>query len=557
MKKIVSVILVVVMSLTFITPTFAAANDDIQLLNYRSEIPIINIYGDGEPIYNAEGEKIFHFSEMLSMISGSEDSNVKEALINVLSKFLIQGIAFDNWEPYYEALEKEIGDLFAESRLDNNGEPSDGSGISQDRKDTMKKNLQTDMKDVYGYYPLFTYQFWYDWRQDPMVSADEFNAYIKAVKEITGAEQVSICAKCLGTSVVMAYISKYSLDDIYGISIDSSVSNGAEILSEPISGKFVVDGNAINRFIMDLDYFDMASIDSFINDSIDLAVKSGALDAVVGVVKDKLYAKMLQGVTSALALSTFYTWPNYWSCVASEDYEQAKELVFGEEGSKKRTEYAGLIEKLDNYDKQVRQRTEELMQSIKKQGKNLVILSKYGTQLAPICKSRNEISDQFVTVNRSSYGATTGTVYKPLSDEYIAAAKAEGRGNYISPDKLIDASTCMFPDYTWFLKGVSHSAYSVFQNSLLYVGATAPRQITVQDFEYTQFVVYDKNKGDLYNRNAFSAMTEENCNVEAWNPYNTQKDLWDPEAATNQYEKLFKLIVSLLVWLTKLIGAYL
>lgn len=545
MKKVISFLLVAIMAITIVTPPPAFAADDIDFNTYRSQVPIINIYGDGEPIYNAEGEKIFHFSEMFSMLTDREEGNTKEALIDVLSKFLIQGIAFDNWDPYYEALEKEIGDLFAECRLDNNGEKHDGSDVSQERRKLMAEAVKKDYKEIYGYYPCYQYSFWYDWRLDPMATADEFNAYIQAIKETTGAEKVAIYSKCLGTSVVMAYIAKYGLDDIHGISIDSSVSNGAEILSEPISGKFTIDGNAINRFMMDMDSLEMASIDSFINDSIDLAVKSGALDAIVGVVKEELYAKVLQGVTSALALSTFYTWPNYWSCVASEDYEQAKALVFGDEGSAKRTEYAGLIAKLDNYDEQVRQRSDELMRSIKEQGANIVILSKYGYQLAPICQSRNEVADQFVTVKNSSYGATTGTVYQTLSKEYIAAAKAEGREKYISPDKLIDASTCMYPDYTWFLKGASHSAYTIFQDRLLYLGATAPRQVTIDDFDWTQFVVYDI-KGDLYDMNSFSPMTVDNCHTEAWDANENLDKVED------KYERLFVFLYSLISWLISL-----
>ncbi|MDD6147020.1 MAG: hypothetical protein PUB43_08280 [Oscillospiraceae bacterium] len=515
MKKIISFLLVVVMSLTVVAPTFAVASDDIDFQNYRSQIPIINIYGDGEPIYNAEGEKIFHFSQMVSMLVDHIKNNMSKEDLETLGRAIAQGLVLDQWDPCYEALEVEVGKLFAEVRLDENGEKHDGSDVSKERRAQIEKALQTDAKEAHGYYPLCQYEFWYDWRLDPMETADEFNAYVKGVKAITGAEKVAIYSKCLGTSVVTAYIAKYGLDDIHGISIDTSVSNGAEILSEPVSGKFIVDANAVNRFLMDMDSLEMASIDAFITETIDLAIKTGAVEATIHAVEDKYYDKLLRGMTSALALSTFYTWPNYWSCVVSEDYEQAKNLVFGAEDSEKRREYAGLIEKIDRYDVQVRQHTEEIMKSIGEQGVNIVILSKYGSQLVPICQSCDEVSDQFVTVKRSSYGATTGTIYEPLSADYIAKAKAAGKEKYISPDKLIDASTCLYPDSTWFLKGVSHSAYTIFQDTLLYIGATAPRQVTVDDFNCSQYVVFDKTKSNR-ELSSFSAMTEENCHTEAW-----------------------------------------
>ena len=75
---------------------------------------------------------------------------------------------------------------------------------------------------------------------------------------------------------------------------------------------------------------------------------------------------------------------------------------------------------------------------------NISIISKYGFQMVPICESNAAISDQYASVTRSSFGATTGTVYEPLPDDYIAAREAEGKASYISPDRLVDASTCLF-----------------------------------------------------------------------------------------------------------------
>ena len=73
-----------------------------------------------------------------------------------------------------------------------------------------------------------------------------------------------------------------------------------------------------------------------------------------------IYKKLVEGVTSALALSTFFTWPTYWTAVAPQDYQDALYYVFGPEGSQKRQEYAGLIEKLDRYDREVRQKLPEI-----------------------------------------------------------------------------------------------------------------------------------------------------------------------------------------------------
>ncbi len=131
--------------------------------------------------------------------------------------------------------------------------------------------------------------------------------------------------------------------------------------------------------------------------------------------------------------------------------------------------------------------------------------------MVPTCESATVVADTFVSVNSSSFGATTGTIYEPLSEEYIAAQTEKGLGKYISPDKQIDASTCFFPDYTWFVKGVPHWTWTTAEDMLLMTVVTSDKQLTIDDFAESQFMVKDPT-----NSQAMTAMTEENCHTEAW-----------------------------------------
>ncbi|MBQ7295891.1 MAG: hypothetical protein IJW86_06825 [Clostridia bacterium] len=504
MKKFLSLLLIVFMTFSLTLPAYAGWS------NSQSQIPVILISGDGDSIYDAQGNEVFRFSKIMSMFTSVEDGDLKQSVLNVIQPMLLEGLAKDDWDSFYENLEKEIGEIFEKCRLDSNGEVSDGSGISQQRKDYMANARVTDAREGKGYYGLYDYRFWYDWRLDPMAIADEFNAYIKDIKKATGAPKVAIVARCLGTSVVMAYIAKYGLDDIHGIGFNGTVANGAEILSETISGKFSVDGRAVSRLLKDVNALGWVNLDSFITSTIDLAVESGIVDGAIDTIEALLYEKLVVGMTSALALSTFYTWPSYWSAVTVEDYDTAIQYVFGSEGSEKRIQYAGLIKKLNNYHETVRKNVPDLYRNIKQNGVNVGAISKYGYQIVPIIESNSAVADQFASVTRSSFGATTSTVYDTLSDEYIAARIAEGKGRYISPDKQIDASTCIYPDYTWFTKGSSHSNWSLCENNIMHIVATADRQLTIDDFEYTQFMVYNSSTGLMV------PMTEDNCNVTNW-----------------------------------------
>lgn len=541
MKKVISLVLVITMLFSLAAP--ACATEYVEYKIYgNNKYPVITIYGDGQPLYNTEGEKIFHFSEMFSMLGESVEGGGLEATQNILLSFLMDGIVNDDWDPYYEALEKEFGELFEEARYNEDGENWNGSDIEKEIRELMDVRRHEDTKTINSHksYHLYDYQFYYDWRMDPMEQADLFNQYIKDVKAATGAEKVSVVAMCLGGTVLLAYISKYGTDDIYGIGFDASVAAGGEIISETISGKFNIDLAAINRMLSDFEAMGSMELDSFITSTLDLAAKV-AMVSGIEFEETAIYGKLAQGVTSALALSTFFTWPGYWALVTEEDYDDAVNYVFGEEGSEKRQKYAKLIEKTDSYHNAVGKNIDKLLQTIKDNDIKIGVVSKYGYQLAPVVQSRNLVADQFATVKLSSFGATTSNVFDTLPEEYIEARIKEGKGKYISPDKQIDASTCFFPDSTWFTKGISHSERTAFEFGVLYQVVTADRQLTVDDFDCTQFVCYDNETQTYY------PMTEENCHIENWDLSPTFDN---PQ---NRYERIFAVIKSLIEWLTDLI----
>ncbi len=544
MKRFISVFLSVVLVFSLISPAFSW----VDVNETKSQIPVIRISGDGEALYDADGNKIFHYRDLAKLVSGEsgkDNSELYKSMAESLLPALAKGLATDNWDDLYAGLETEISKIFANSLLDENGNVPNNSGLSQSRIDEMEHKRNNSQKGSKGYFAWNDYWFRYDWRLDPMETADDFNAYIKDIKKSTGCEKVGIAATCLGTNIVMAYVAKYGVEDIQGIGFDGSVVGGAEILSEVICAKFDVAPPALMRILRDVEGLGLFSIDEFIMETIDMLVQTGLLEGVISTTENIFYDKLVEGTTSALALSTFYTWPNYWACVSPEDYESAKYYVFGEEGSEKRVKYAGLIEKLDNYDKEVRRRIPELIQKIKDGGANFGVISKYGYQIIPICASSDMVADQFASVKRSSFGATTPSVYETLSDEYIAQRVSEGKGHYISPDKLIDASTCLTPDSTWFIKGSSHSNWTTYELKILYEVASADRQLTVNDFPYSQFMVYDTKADSLV------PMTEENCHTENWD---ADPDIYKPTSffdklnvAFNALVRWFKLLIDFII----------
>ena len=540
MKKWISLFLTLLLIFQFTLPAFAKTKG-FKRVNDR--IPTIVVAGDGNAICvpdetAPDGErKVISGGILRDLFSSSDeededDSNVEEAVANVLLPFFKEGVLKDNWEPYYEALEKEIGDLFYEAQLDKDGNAQYGTNVSGWCQWNNWYNQNTDNKGDKGYYGLDDYRFWYDWRLDPMESARTLHTYIQNVKRVTNSNQVALFTTCLGSNVAMAYIAQFGTKDLYSLGINATVANGSEFITEALTGKAKLDGNALVRFLETSAVSGMFSPEEFLIATIDLATKAGILDGTSKFLHATIYDKVVQGVTSALALGTFFTFPCYWSAVCPESYDEAIRFVFGNKGTEKRLEYHGLIKKLNKYHNKIGLHISELLKSAGDQGVKLSILGKYGLQMVPLNQSNELVGDEFASLHRAAFGATTSaSIFETLSDDYVAQRTAAGKGKYISPDHMVDASTCLYPDYTWFVKGTTHVHRTEQENELQYTCLTADRQLTINDFAWTQFMVFDNETQQMM------SMTVDNCHTE---PYSTNKNDEQPKSLFARLKLFFQ-----------------
>ena len=64
MKKILSLVLAVIFVFSLVLPAFSAVNVN----ETKSQIPVIRISGDGEALYDADGNKIFHYRDLGDLV---------------------------------------------------------------------------------------------------------------------------------------------------------------------------------------------------------------------------------------------------------------------------------------------------------------------------------------------------------------------------------------------------------------------------------------------------------------------------------------------------------
>ena len=470
-RKALSLLLCLIMTLAIMAPAASAANHPY---------PIVYLEGYGANLYTEDGNTS---SEQIYPTGADVGATIKEALMPCL-KELANGLVTDNYDKYCDSLYNAVAPIYEDLLLDKNGNASDGSGDAFKKDEVVFKNYDANLSG---------YRFGYDWRLSPLDLAEDLKNYIDIVKTKTGAEKVSLVGRCLGGNIVSAYLAKHTKhakENLDTVSMYVSSSKGINMLGALFAGEIVLNENNIERFAdFLLDYKGELISDPEIKSLIDtlipflneikaLGLGMDALQVIVDKVKDELVPRV--------ALACYGGYPSYWAMVTPDMYPKARDYVFSGE---RKTEYAGMITKLDAYYYDVQLTMDETMKYLSDNGVKFGIFAKYNLPVIPVHAKGDEQSDMFTGVKEASFGATAAKLDKTLTDSYINSLADK---KYLSPDNKIDASTCMFKDTTWFIKDCVHAVFPDSMDDLMAEFINSKGTMTVFTSEkYPQFLQYN------------------------------------------------------------------
>ncbi len=281
------------------------------------------------------------------------------------------------------------------------------------------------------------YYITYDWRLDPYETAKKIDAAVNLALADSGADKVRIICCSLGGVMTQAYLDEYGYEKVENCLFLSSAIYGSYCSSDPYAGKVGIDVDILMTFL---------------NDSLsDLGVLwkilqiTGLVDTVADFAnnlmnnyKDKVYSELMR--------TTFATWAGLWGMQQTADFESAKKMMF----SGAEEEYAGLISRIDKY-QQYRLQRDDFLTKMQADGVAVMLLTSYGKPHIPAFEHSYVQSDAVLETELMSAGATVAPYGKTLGDDYVAADPTK-----LSPDRVVDASTCLFADYTWFIKDAPH-----------------------------------------------------------------------------------------------------
>ena len=423
-------------------------------------VPVLTAFAaDSTPVVYIFGKQdIYKTDENGNRVNMFDDGDYLNQLMDGALPMIAKGALTGDWDEYVDHALGVLLPAFEGFAMRPDGTLPEGTGILWSwSESTLRPEYTLEGHPVFIFRP--------DSRLSPMVIADQINDFISAVKRKTGAQKVIVASRCEGTALASAYVYKYEKDNGFAgldklILINSSV-NGVGYVDAMMTGNVVIEPKSAYRFLHNIDAYTkifsetdttldaetlslVSDIVEALHETYGINLTAALLERMYGQLKDSFFAPLIRaywGVSLAFV-----------SCV-NDHYEDYADYLFGDQ----KDVYANLIAQADDFHYNVQLHEAELLKDAEAAGVTVNVIVEYGIQQYPLSADSELIGDYMISVEKQSFGAKTCKLDETLSDAYIQERTEAGFGDYISPDRQIDASVGLFPDNTWYVKNLIHA----------------------------------------------------------------------------------------------------
>lgn len=356
------------------------------------------------------------------------------------------------------------------------------------------------------------YVFSYDWRLDPFVIAQQLRQYIIDVKEATGSDKVELVSSSFSANTALAYLKLYEneLDDLDSIVFCVASIVGISMVSELFAGEFNIGHTALKNFVAGTEGLE------FIGEFMDLLDEMGLLEPLVEAMLIPTLEAALSRALTDLFRDFVSTIPAVWACVTDEYFEKAMIHMYGEDYLSADQPYAEHIAKVTDFHYNIKLKAGDIIAATKENNPDvhMAVVCKYGTPSIPVSKHETVLTDGVVSVELSSFGATCADYGESFPADYKQARHQET--NMISPDRKIDASTCLFPYNTWFIKGLFHSDQPEDYHFKVLTSIAYGDLDIASDPEFPQYLIVDSEDPERIHPYTESEKKEETFLYKVW-----------------------------------------
>ncbi len=477
MKKIISVLLSVILVFACMIPAFAAEEkENTEAVAYDGE-PVVVVrgfdfmglhYEDGSPALTFTFGNIFPgVVKLLANMMLFNEEGMVQALVDTANT-LFGPISADH---ELNSLEPVFVDTYTTS-MDAYPDFFDLKGRGAE-----EGILATAVETVGAENCFF---FTYDWRKSPRVLAAELNTLIETAKAETGKDKVRLVSASMGTVVTSAYMYYYGYDSVYNCTFVSGALNGIYTIGDLFTGNILFDADMLGNFLENA----VKGSNALVKTLVKILTRSKLLGCVCDFVNG-LVDEHKESIFDAGLRDSFGLAMGIWSMCPEADFDEAVDFMFGGHEEEYKTVLAELAEM-----RTFLFATEDIVDGAIANNIPIAFVSNYNKPMTPVVARGNAQGDAVIEVYGTSFYGTAANYGEALSDEALAGVAEE----YISADKVINASTCRYPAYTWFVKDAAHvatqfgSEYAGFVNELV----MSDTQKTVYDnAKYPRFMQED------------------------------------------------------------------
>ena len=458
MKKAISLFLTIVLVLCTVSLASFAAEA-------KSVLPVIDMRG-------------FMHSQIYSEKDNPDSTRLFPPETNAFLAFarrLLPSITrfrfYRNWDLLGDTLIPALNELLLPVASDENGDAKGKTG------------------------PLFTYpskaeiaenpdvSFIYDWRDDPFVSASQLNDFVNYVADDCGYGKVALECHSYGGLVTLSYLATYGTEKVESVCFNATAVYGAAFAGELMQGKVNLSVDGLAAFLEGL--IDQTEYEGLLRGLITIFDDLGGLNFLCDFINE-LFENLSSRIWKESIVPVFGSWLSVWDMVPDDKLDAGKAFI-----KKTGVTYNDtFLARTGRYDAEIRTKREPLLREINNRS-NLYVIARYGYAGVPLGGIWTANSDGVLTTQAESFGATCDRF------DIMAAPNLETMP-MISPNGAIDASTCLFPNQTWFIRNCKHVEHDPLLKEFTGTLLRAKGQQTVKSFkEYPQFLLLEKNIGAL------------------------------------------------------------
>ena len=449
MKKIISVILAFALVFSMVAISASAAiktecNGECDICP-SIVVPGIgqsNVWAldeNGDYLLDEDGERISCFPAIFNV-----GSIVPKVIFPAIFTLLTQhdmGLS--------EALCDVVMDAFEVNLCDTNGKNTGNIEVEK-YPYSVAECSDYEKQQIYNNIPLqnfskmagedHLYYFAYNSFGNNYDTVKELYEFIQMVKEETGHDKVNIVPISMGGSIANGLLDYYPdvMDDLEKVVYIVPALNGSTIVGDLYTKNFA---------FFDTDFLYNGFLETLMDEE-----EARMIEVIARILPDQVLSGVLRNVADCLVEDVAANITSLWGLCPKEYYPEASAALLGSKPEiKKQTDkfYQAQLHSLDN------------IQALVDKGVEVFNIVDYDVPLYQIGRSWNDDNaDGVIHLSSTAMGVHSALVGKTLGENYKQANTSpncsDRTHNHLSPDGVVDASTGLLPDTTFYFDGQNH-----------------------------------------------------------------------------------------------------